>query len=214
MPIFVRNNSACLFIHIPKAGGSTFEKLAKENKWRELLSVRGVHQNQLKFFKSSPQHFHADLLDRIITASEFDKIILICRNPFTRMKSEYYWQRKQKVTDDSPGNWINQVMSECRNNPYVYDNHLRHQIDFLLNDDRLRIFKLEENGISNAIDYLEESGPKLNKIVNGLFAKKAIKEKKSTYINSVEDEFSKHYDDIFNFYRQDFEYFGYDNKNA
>ena len=55
-----------------------------ENGCRELLSIRGIHEKQLRFMRCLPQHMHAELLDKIVDTEKFDKIITLVREPCSR----------------------------------------------------------------------------------------------------------------------------------
>lgn len=149
MPVMIKNNQSVLFVHIPKCGGSSFEKIMSTLGWKELLSIRGLPLNKLNFINCTPQHMHKELLSQIIKPQSFDQITTIVRNPYNRLLSEYAWQTHQKITRLPAKDWIDHVFNEYEKNKFSYDNHIRPQSEFIFEDSK--IFKLEENGILNAI---------------------------------------------------------------
>ena len=90
MSIFVKHGIRCLFVHIPKTGGTSVERSLRAFGWFEPLIVRAQHVTEVRYLKATPQHFHADLLEALFRWEEINLAFAICRHPFDRMKSEYY----------------------------------------------------------------------------------------------------------------------------
>ena len=160
MPIYTKKNESILFIHIPKCGGSSFSDFLIRNKYQESLTVRGKAMKEIEFWKSSPQHIHRDVLKKLLNFDKFDKIITIVRDPFERLKSEYYWLLKSgiiKEKDITPGEWFDDLIVKYHNDKYIYDNHIRPQNEFLISESKL--FKLEEQGIKKALEYALNKSP-------------------------------------------------------
>ena len=201
MPVFVKRNASVLFIHIPKCGGSSFERLSANAGWKELFSVRGVHASRLKGFKCSPQHFHGELLEQTCDIDRFDAVLALVRHPYFRLKSEFYWQRAQGMSQLAPRAWWENTQNQHRDNPYVFDNHIRPQSDFLVGAERLEIFKLEENGPQNALESLQRHAP--GKGVRSYFDIGRRRSKKSPYDSAIEDAFAEIRSDIEDFYSID-----------
>ncbi len=211
MPILVKNGKSCLFIHIPKAGGSSFEAVAKKLGWTELISVRGFNSEEIKFLKSSPQHFHAEILDEILNYERLDKSMVLCREPFSRLKSEYYWQLAQGLHLSSPTVWLKESFDILENNPYVFDNHLRPQVEFMPRGVNVEIFRLEDGGIKKALLCLmgEEAGWR-NRFRNSYVDFLMRHEKKSKKNEEIEKEFLGLKGLIVERYAADYEFFGYE----
>ncbi|WP_417696198.1 sulfotransferase family 2 domain-containing protein [Psychromonas sp.] len=206
MPIMVKDDKNFLFIHIPKCGGSTFEKSMESRGWHELLSIRGVHANNMKFMKCSTQHFHAELLEVILNTEFLDEIITIVRDPFSRLKSEYAWQLKQAITNLPPADWIDHVFEEYTHDPFVYDNHIRPQNEFILSG--TSIYKLEENGIEQAANYISPITKKSS--LFRAFGKDDIKHiKKTDKPEELHYAFEKKASIIEKFYAKDYEILNY-----
>ena len=202
MPIYTKKNESILFIHIPKCGGSSFSDFLLRNKYEESLSVRGKALKDIDFWKSSPQHLHRDILKKLLNFEKFDKILTIVREPFERLKSEYYWLLNSGVINEKeniPEKWFDDLKENYHSNKYIYDNHIRPQNEFILNESK--IFKLEEQGINQAIKYA------INKNPFRIFNNKQLKKtKKSEFIDN---QFLEIQEEIKNFYSEDYRILGY-----
>jgi Sulfotransferase family len=207
MPIMVREESAILFIHIPKCGGSSFEKGMSNRGWRELLSIRGMNTKQLKFMRCSPQHMHAELLNRMIYPELFTHIVALVREPVSRLKSEYAWQKVQGITNLSPDTWIEHVFAEFAKNPFAYDNHIRPQNEFIL--DKGLIFRLEEDGINQVLNVVSPDRKKRNILAPLLGKTQDVKLKATIKSPDIHEQFQKKSNQIYDFYRKDYELLGY-----
>jgi Sulfotransferase family len=207
MPVMVREEAAVLFIHIPKCGGSSFEQGMSNRGWRELLSIRGISTKQLKFMRCSPQHMHAELLIRIIYPELFNNIVTLVREPVSRLKSEYAWQQVQGITNLSPEIWIEHVFAEFAKNPFIYDNHIRPQNEFIL--DKGLIFRLEEDGINQALNIVSPERKKRNIFTPLLSKTRDMKLKVTIKSPYIHDEFQKKSTQIYDFYGKDYELLGY-----
>ena len=202
MPIYTKKNESILFIHIPKCGGSSFSDFLLRNKYEESLSVRGKALKDIDFWKSSPQHLHRDILKKLLNFEKFDKILTIVREPFERLKSEYYWLLNSGIINEKeniPEKWFDDLKENYHSNKYIYDNHIRPQNEFILNESK--IFKLEEQGINQAIKYAINKNP--FRIFNN---KKLKKTKKSEFIDN---QFLEIQEEIKNFYSEDYRILDY-----
>jgi hypothetical protein len=163
----------------------------------------------LTWLKITPQHLHGELLDEIFELDDFDVILTICRNPVDRMKSEYYWQVETGVNVEDPATWVERMIRTQRDHPYIHDNHLRPQCDFLPNKVDARVFKLEEDGLSRALDCLVALGQdsSIKQWLNRWTL--TADYKRSTPTSEVESAFQKCSPVIRGFYRADCEKFGY-----
>lgn len=213
MPIFKRENKVVLFIHIPKAAGSSIEKIAVNSGWTESFSIRGKSLNDISYFKASPQHLHAEVLNALFYLNDFCSVFTVVRNPFDRFKSEYYWQLSQGITSDTVEEWIKNTFKGYSENPYIYDNHIRPQIEFIQNIENIEIFKLEEYGIKKAQMIFENktSSIKLKSRIKRIFLR-PYHEKRSIKDPVIETKFRQNYEKIVEFYYSDYERFVYDIK--
>lgn len=143
MPIFRKNGRKVLFIHVPKAGGGTVEKIFQNNGWRmDFFDDGNLPDVSLnKIFRCSPQHFHYSMLKSILNFSEFDCIFSILRDPIDRLRSEYKWVNRKKTNPEPFEDWAKHVLREYKHNNYILDNHLRPQSDFVGED--VKVFSID-----------------------------------------------------------------------
>ena len=216
MPVFSRDGRVILYIHIPKSGGSSIEKVAKEAGWSESFSVRGKSLKELTYYKATLQHLHADILNMLFNLEEFDSIFTVVRNPFSRLKSEYYWQRSQRITRLGVDEWIDDTFTKYKKNNFIYDNHIRPQVEFVPKCNHVEIFKLEENAIEKTKHLFSKLTPKtsqcdlLKRSLIAKFSGNIIQEKKSVKDPEVEAKFQIYHSDIVDLYKEDFAFFSYE----
>jgi len=212
MPVFHKGDETVLFIHIPKTGGSSLERHLDTLAWRETFSVRGLTAGQIRYAKASPQHFHADLLERVFDLSAFSKVVALVRDPFNRLKSEYYWQFRNTATPPQPAVWIDDVFNQFQNNPFLFDNHIRPQATFFPKDLDVKTFKLEDNGIGKALTYITGRDTIPAQSFKERFkplSRRKNYEKRSKYLPEVEAAFKEHRTKIVDFYQNDYVKFNY-----
>ena len=219
MPIFFDQGKSLLYIHIPKTGGSSVETILTQNGYKSSFRFRGFHPRDLTFIKCSPQHFHAELISKLFYVDQFDKVFTIIRDPFERIKSEYYWQRHLNIAEKRPTEWLRSIFHNYETNPYIFDNHIRPQVDFIV--EQSTIFKLEEDGINKAIRFALDQDDTVSK--DNSISKRILKnvsigknrsgrivhKKKTAKEAEIENEFFSIRDTIYDFYEQDYECFGY-----
>ena len=199
MPVYSKKNKHILFIHIPKSGGSTLSKVLQNEDWDESFCIRNKPLRNIKYLNCSPQHFHNEIIKEIFNINKFEKIFTIVRNPFERLKSEYYWQLKQKIISNiSPQDWLNNILEEYKENKFIYDNHIRPQNEFIF--EKAKIFKLEE-GMDKVFKFILGH--------NIITTNKEIKLKKSDYKILIENEFLKLKTKIKDFYAEDYKMLEY-----
>ncbi len=143
MPVFQKNNKKILYIHIPKAGGTTIEHYFIKNKWDMSYCDIGNNQYSInKFMKTSPQHMDAKMIESIFDLNKFDFIFMITRNPLERIKSEYKWRKQYAGVKKNMNDWILSTLKNYSDNHYLLDNHIKPQNEFEVNN--IKIFKLED----------------------------------------------------------------------
>jgi hypothetical protein len=211
LPIYEHKNNKVLFIHIPKTAGSSINSIFRKLGWSESFVVSSRPADSLTHYKSTPQHLHASVLKSIFNFQEFDMIISIVRNPFDRIKSEYYWQLSQQITSLNVADWLSHAFAKYNHNKYIFDNHIRHQSDFIIDDDNQIILKLEDDGINKLKSMI------LNKTNNTFSLQKylmkynllSIHHKKSIKVVDIELAFEKERSRIQEFYESDYKRFNY-----
>lgn len=150
MPIFSKENTRLLFIHIPKTAGSSIEDYFAEQGWSVDYLDRSnpTHFDSLNYCRRvSPQHMHNRLLRETFNLEGFDLIFTVIRNPIERFKSEFAWRNPsgstEEVDEKQVENWWSHHKRLFRKDQYHFDNHLRPQTDFILPE--ARVFRFESD---------------------------------------------------------------------
>lgn len=139
MPIYRNKDRTILLVHIPKTGGSSLEEMLVDAGAEQALKFH----KRLGYSASTPQHMHWEVLCRWIPRSFYNFSLTIVRNPFDRLASEYAWRLRISVNAIPEFNtWLRDTLVRYEKNPYVYDNHMRPQVDFV--GPRVKVFKLED----------------------------------------------------------------------
>lgn len=214
MPIF--HNSEIIFIHIPKTAGSSVEHqlmIKYETPLNEDSFVGFLGENQMNH---SLQHCTYKEIENIFEKRSHDiknySIFTVVRNPYDRMKSEYFYRLnifddKYKICgkidylkyDDIKKDFeffVKNALDDNKANKNNYDNHIITQNEFIEGCDNVHIMKFENLNE----DFKQYFGEELTHKVN------VAKEK---------NHFSELYSDVtkelvYEFYKTDFEMFGYD----
>ncbi len=153
MPIFTKNNIYILYIHVPKTGGSSIERLFRKNKWEIFYLDGGNKPGKLNRIRQcSPQHMHLEMLQTVFDLQKIDYIFMTVRHPVDRLVSEYKMKMKPQQSGHKLTDWFDKALKSYIQNPCCFDNHLRPQSDFWYPS--FDVFKLE-NGYSHIIKELE-----------------------------------------------------------
>lgn len=201
MPVFTKNNKKILFIHVPKAGGTSIEHFLIDNGWKMSFFDGGGENSWNVFLKCSPQHMHAEMLKNIMRLAAFDASFMIVRHPLARIKSEFKWRKKHSFLekqDISYNDWIKETLSLYNTNNFIYDNHIRPQNEFELENSK--VFCLED-GLNDIIKFLETT-------LNEKFNSKAIPHVMTSNVeghNNIFDIDSDNMNLVTNFYKGDFD---------
>ena len=151
------------FSFIPKTGGT-----ALIQAFRNLGARIYLHEENnpvVGVLRCPSQHFEYKLSSSIIDISAADHAFTIVRHPFERAKSDYKWGfRNVHKTNNIPyiDEWITTMIRNYENNPYIFDNHIRPQIEFI------------GEKITNVYHY--ESG--LDEILQNILTKMKLKPRK------------------------------------
>lgn len=198
MPIFDIGGRKVLFMHVPKAGGSSVEK------WLSQFGGMSFHtgQNTLNL-PCVPQHFHGELIETLFAPGFFAYAFTIVRNPYWRLLSEYNYRmshrrrRERILPPPSFGKWASTWLRRYSGNRYAYSNHLRPQVEFLVPN--IEVFRLEDEL------------PQLQRRICNVLDVVSKEELATVNVSRVAEE--RIGPDtarlIYEFYREDFEAFGY-----
>ncbi len=179
MPILRTSDRVILFMHVPKAGGTSVERY---------LATKGeltwTNPSRHADLPCTPQHFHRDLFAHVTGGQAFDASFAVLRDPVARMQSEFVYRSdplkllqraarpfrggkarrikmggegKQSLTFDE---WVPRALKAAEDAPYLYDNHLRPQSAFV-DPDVDQLFRLEDGleQVFRWIDAVTGTGP-------------------------------------------------------
>lgn len=167
MPILLINGALHYFAHVPKCAGSSvkdhlvarfgamaltdgaFAKLAEGARWT----------------RTSPDHVDWATLTRMVPADWFASVFAISRHPVARVVSAFHFQQeveKAVPADTGFDAWLADGLSRMADDPFLYDNHLRPQVDFMPED--AAVFPVEA-GLDALVTHLDTlsgdtSGPR------------------------------------------------------
>jgi hypothetical protein len=143
MPVFFKGTRRILFIHVPKAGGTSIEAFFEANGFSAAYLDRGESPDSLNGVRrGSPQHMHAALLQMLFDPDQFDYVFMTVRHPISRLLSKFVMETGETQSVARLENWILRDFSRVFADPAFMDNHLRPQSDFLL--PQAKVFKLED----------------------------------------------------------------------
>lgn len=206
MPVFRKGGVNVLFVHIPKTGGTSIEAFFKSDGWEMSFFDPGGVSSLNHLLKCSPQHLHRELLCDLFFLEKFDYIFTVVRNPIERIRSEYTWRKMHglDLKNLSINDWIKYAFSEYSLNNYVFDNHIRPQVDFLIpNAD---VFSLEQglDRIAKKLRGIFDCG----KLISHVYMPSEMVSRGA--VPSIDISVSEENIDLIScFYRSDFLEFGY-----
>lgn len=206
VPICRKDGKTVLFVHVPKCGGTTIEGVFRNSGYRIHYLDGRMGPKSLNYFRRcTPQHMHGELLQTLFRLERFDAIFLLVRDPLARFRSEYGMRNKTADPSNSAAieRWTDKTLRRYLSDPYIYDNHIRPQSQFLVPG--ARVFKLED-GMKKVIQQL-----------NSTLALDLVEELPNLRSREAESGFSSSdvrlasstADRVRDFYIQDYRLFGY-----
>ena len=204
MTLFIKNSRSILFLHVPKCGGSSIDRLFKDDGYFSTLEMRGLPPQDCLI--ASPQHQTCKNLKSMINMESLEDIFIVTRNPYKRIISEFNWQYRDAEPCDKPdiNAWILKSLEQASSDLSYSDNHFRPSVDFIDSGYPCKVFKLED-GIEFVAEYFIREDGSTNKI--DMPNEKDAK----SFTNSISEPnlspiaIAK----INQFYKDDFEAFGY-----
>lgn len=201
MTVFIRDNARILYVHVPKTGGTSIELFFEKNGFAVSFLDRGGKNSIVPMMKCSPQHLHAEALRAIFHVNRFTYSFMTVRNPIDRLLSEYRMRAVMQTVIEDIDTWVANALDSYSGNMFLIDNHIRPQVDFWFPD--CDIFR-QEDGFGDAWvqTIAQKTGceffdSKVDVAMRFDAALKVIPSPKS--IARIRE-----------FYRRDFELFGYD----
>ena len=207
MPLYLNNEQAVTFLHIPKTAGTTIETwLNDSGKYQQIL----FSQKKLEGMLVTPQHLGYHTLTELTKTLNrpLEYKFAVVRNPFERIVSEFFYRIKLGsiqlgVNSESLFSaWVVHNLKKYQKTPELLDNHLRPQT-YYVNDD-VEVFKFED-GIHNVLDTV---GKRIGLHENTQVESKKVGDKKSVWWSSTAIEM------VLKLYEKDFERFGYSNSTS
>ncbi|MEO9863436.1 MAG: sulfotransferase family 2 domain-containing protein [Yoonia sp.] len=128
MPLIRYQGKVILFVHIPKTAGTSVEDAMTQAG--AVVALR--YGSRFKgFMKATFQHLNTEIYAAVIPPDFYDYAFTVTRHPIPRLVSEYYYRIKRGDTPQPFDTWVNNAFDQHAKNPYVMDNHIRPQTDFL-----------------------------------------------------------------------------------
>jgi hypothetical protein len=193
MPIFETPNGKVLFIHIPKTGGST---ISSELRLHHQVSM--YTNSAWPGYLCTPQHLHGGPLRELFQPETLAYVFTVVRHPVDRIRSEYNWNQRKRSIKVPFWLWLRTKLFEVRNSPYLDDNHLRPQEDFLCHN--TEVFRLE--------DGLDKVFQRLSEVTGADYAENPEARKVTDVLSQSVSKADRNL--IGKFYANDFRRFGYE----
>lgn len=195
MPLFINNDKKTFFIHIPKCGGTSIEKSLKDRTNTIYLHNRFTGP----VLPCPPQHLNRVWIQSLFYGGINDiSYFAVVRHPLLRIVSEFFYAHRNKNKLPSIESWLESTFKEARKNIYARGNHIRCQVDFLVEEARVFYF---ENGLSNALQHAYSELGIDEKVIEVPHEKQVKKFDLKLTPRSLEL--------VNDFYKKDFEFFGY-----
>ena len=153
-----------------------------------------LHRSALGYSKCTPQHMHAELLKAFVPMEFCDFTLTIVRNPKHRLISEY--KMRKDTVEQSFDEWVQSTFDRYQKNPYIYDNHIRPQWEFIT--ETTKVFRFEDGLALPVSDVAKLVGLKPGNVPQ--------KRKSQPYEPEKNLDIDRL---IYDFYRKDYEMFEY-----
>ncbi len=138
MTLLSANGKLFYFAHIPKTGGSSVETAMRKAGARRALHFH----KRLDFVRCNLQHMHAELFDTFVPPKFYNKGFCVIRHPIARLVSEYRWRQTLDQASLPFDPWVRRQIAAYAQNPYVLDNHMRPQHEFI--GKKIKVFRFED----------------------------------------------------------------------
>ncbi len=204
MPVFFKDQKRILFIHVPKAGGTSIEFFFESNGYKTAYLDRGGSPESLNpQRRCSPQHMHAAVLNTLFDTTRFDYVFMTVRHPITRLLSKFTMEHRPPHTADHLESWSQSVFAKLAIDPAHMDNHLRPQSDFMVSN--ADVFRLEDGFGAHFVSRLEAK-------IGLPFRQKSVSREMHARVTGLDISIIRPpvRDLIASTYKNDFKLFGYD----
>ena len=188
----------CVFIHIPKTGGSTFVNLLLESMINQthanmtfdrchfIENVKQVHIQHLDFKKSNrPSKCFPMFTDKNNTFYQNKKVFTLVRHPVDRLISEYIFQSKILSSNNAA------ILKNLKQNPQTFEEYIKcpevwnYQTAFLIGKGVADTSRPSKEDLSTVIETVDKFNIKLG--TTDEYSKFIKMFKQDTYINLKEE---------------------------
>ena len=147
MPLYRINDRIVLFLHVPKAGGSSVDSFLSAHG----MAVPEGEMLQRTWAPCPPQHFHAGMWRQMIPTALPDLVFAVVRHPARRLESEFFYRHLRRgrtrrigldprirpfAEMDGPARsryfarWAQDALRRQARDAFHLSNHLRPQVEF------------------------------------------------------------------------------------
>lgn len=166
MPLARIGGTILFFVHIPKTGGTSVEAYLRAK------GALALHGTRADWSRCTPQHIHRELYAEMVPPEFYDHGFAILRDPMARLVSEFRMRAEpirpkfrplgalRLARNRAAGRptygvrvgarvdyldfdaWVPRIFAAQGRDPFVKDNHIRPQAEFV--DPAHRLFRLED----------------------------------------------------------------------
>lgn len=130
MPFIEHNHRRLLYLHVPKTGGGAIEA------WLGALAPLRLHSVGVPVaLRCTPQHLRMSDIRSLFGKDFFHHVVMTVRDPYERIASEYrmraviggkgFWKAYPSFSL-----WLETALAQAARDPFHFDNHLRPQWEF------------------------------------------------------------------------------------
>lgn len=142
MPLILAGHQLILFVHVPKAGGSSIETYLQTRFGKLMLRDQSWLNARLGrcSLAASPQHIDGSDLKRLFPDETLALSFAVVREPVARLISEFKYQiwpkhrraiRRKRFAQLGFSIWLAMALTVARRHPIFLDNHLRPQTEMV-----------------------------------------------------------------------------------
>ena len=146
MPLFRLGDRVVLFVHIPRAGGTSVQTYLSRSAESAMAA-----QEETGALPVAPAYFHRDIYAQLLDPAFYDYAFAITRHPLDRLVSAFLAYADEDASFEA---WAEEVFDRYGSDPYLLGNAVRPQSDFLL--DGMDTFRLED-GLDKAATALSDA---------------------------------------------------------
>lgn len=156
MPVFLHNGKLHAFVHVPKCGGTTVERVLKD-RFGPLGLLHDTYfatPQPQRWSRTSPQHIAWADMQHVIPEAMLDTIFAVVRHPLARFASTYNFNARNGHVPAGmgPEEWFEMGTGDLGRLPFLSDNHLRAMVDLV--PERAQVFKLED-GLDPVVGWID-----------------------------------------------------------